>query len=315
MHVLCPSCKSTNAIFFDEYLYNRDEDKKLLGASSIYECSECSLLFADPMPDFETLVKFYEERYRAKGRPHYSAYPPKPGFRQMSYLAYLTMSVDMNTVHNVLEVGAGWGEFGQILTERFPWIKLHTVEPDLVVRETLEARGYSIISDTESAQNQWDVVLSFHSLEHFSDVDSFFSMFPNIRPGGFAMVEVPDCDPSSEWKQRVYDSPHLLFFSRQSLDRAFRARQFTRVQMHLAGHSKAERLIMERAALSRHGQSKSVYLSMRSTILSSLPSRIQATLMTLFGKNRESSTIRSARYFDFSQDSGWAVRGVFQKSQ
>ena len=320
--ISCPNCKSRSEVRVDEYKYNVEWDRTQLSANSIFLCDSCGLMFADPMPSVETLTSYYKNWYRAKGRPHYSGTALEPTHRHLAYLAYLTHAVDMRGITDVFEIGAGWGEIGVLLKARHPHLKITTSEPDKFVRDCLTSRGYSVV-EAPSTDCKFDLVLGFHTLEHFTNPGDFFALTSNLRPHGFLMLEVPNCDIDAGWLQRAYDSPHLLFFTRSSVLDAAKSQGFEAVSCHVAGTSIQTITQLEAASKAIHGawtpSKPRKHLSPLARILSGT-ARVAPTWLKKLGQrimvtSDISQQIRiSSAEFDNSNDSGWVIRGVFQKS-
>lgn len=319
--VICPSCKLLCDELFDDYKYNVEWDRKLLNAEFIYSCETCDLMFAHPMPSAESMTDYYRNWYRAKGRPHHSTTPLEPSFRHLAYLAYLTQAVDMRRISDVYEIGAGWGEIGLLLKRQHPHLRIVASEPDRFVRQSLTNRGYSVVESP--SDNEFDLILSFHSLEHFSSPEDFFALTSNLRSNGYLMLEVPNCDRERGWSKRVYDSPHLLFFTRSALINVTQSNGFEEVSCHVAGQSIESISRLEASSKAIHSawtpEKRRRQLPLLSQLLSWMarvaPLSIKKLGQRVLVKSEISEEVRnSSSEFDNSSYSGWVLRGIFQKS-
>ena len=55
-------------------------------------------------------------------------------------------------------------------------------------------------------------------MEHLSDINSIFEKFSEIlNPKGYIFFEVPNCS-KEYWQGRPYDGPHLLFYTKKSIE-------------------------------------------------------------------------------------------------
>jgi hypothetical protein len=55
-------------------------------------------------------------------------------------------------------------------------------------------------------------------MEHFPSLKSFNqSYLSKLKLGGYFFFEVPNCKFHENFLERVYDSPHLLFFNKESI--------------------------------------------------------------------------------------------------
>lgn len=319
--IKCPGCSSLNSEVLFDYRYNVEWDRHLLEANLIYRCENCHLVFAWPMPTLKNLNDYYTNYYRASGRPHWAKEPLRPTFRHLAYLSYLTHHVNMSKIGSIYEIGAGWGEIGSILKNLYPHLMIHASEPDKFVREHLKNRGY-ILVDTPDSEPNYDVILSFHSLEHFTNPRDFFSLAVGLKKGGYLMLEVPNCDFEAGWHMRVYDSPHLLFFTRSSLVQTAGNHGFREVVSHISGESIEKIIKLESQSKAIHGEwtpsRPSRKLSALSRTLSffadAMPEKVVKLAKTLV-LNRDADEVieKSATDFDLSRTDGWVIRGLFQK--
>ena len=74
---------------------------------------------------------------------------------------------------------------------------------------------------------KFDLIISTHSLEHFTSIDDFFKIFENnLDKNAILFIEVPH-NPLELWfNARPYDSPHCLFFSKKALENMFARRNY-----------------------------------------------------------------------------------------
>jgi len=222
MNKQCPNCKESNTKFVDKYKFNVLYDETFFKKMSIFNCNECDLSFVEPMPSDDDLTEYYRFIYRAKYRPH-NINDKVPKDILKSRLGLLTQYVDFSTVKNVLDIGAGNGDFGQILKKNFK-INIFSIEPDEHARNILSKKGYL---NFDNKDLKFDLIISTHSLEHFNSIDNFFKIFNNnLNEKAVLFIEVPH-NPLKIWfNARAYDSPHCLFFSKKSLENIFLRRNY-----------------------------------------------------------------------------------------
>ena len=76
--------------------------------------------------------------------------------------------------------------------------------------------NFSHITEIHNIDLKFDLILSVHSLEHLTDF-KIINFFKKIsKPNSFLFLEVPNCPIDEEFLKRPYDSPHLMFFSKES---------------------------------------------------------------------------------------------------
>lgn len=320
----CVNCGDTKHISrVDEYRYNVEFDKNLLGCNEVLGCSACGLYFADPMPSLEALNNYYGKVFRAEGRPHWknSKAPPYPTEKHYSYLATISQSVDVENLHAVFEVGPGAGELGMLMKAAIPSIELYCAEPDRHNYDLRCGRGYQDISSPSDMAAKVDLVMSVHSLEHFSSIDAFFNIVETvIAPGGVVFLEVPNCPFGGGYENRGYDSPHLLFFTKDSIRSMFERRGYELNALTTVGLSFEEGFQGEEIWKRRFSKwtpsapfsnSKAI---LRRRLTELLPSRVFSVL----GRTRNAlsyrpeNSLRSACVSNFvhNKSSSWNVRAV-----
>lgn len=238
-HGFCPACGSTSHSQVDGYRPFISFDKKYINPEFINQCSNCGLCYADPMPGREELNEYYRDVYRAVGRPYEISYSDSiPDFRHSGYISYISHFVDLNSVKNVLEIGPGPGAFGRLLLSLFPHISLYSDEPCSFSNKRLAKIGYR----QHDSANRYDLVVATHVLEHFSSVELFFDQVrSSTTSASLIFLEVPNVDFSNpEISKRPYDTPHLLFFTKDSLKRAISSQGYEILNLSTSGNKISE---------------------------------------------------------------------------
>ena len=231
--ISCLICqKSEHVNFLSEYLLEIKEDHEFFKNAKIYRCSSCDFAFVNPMPNEQKLNEFYEKVYRSEGRPPYLVSPnyedQKKHYledKNLSYLLYLTSLIDVKNVKTIYDFGGGDGDLGYALKE-ISHIKLYCTENDSYCEKILEDRGYNNIKDFSKVDKKFDLIITTHSLEHLSSVNSVFEKFKKLlNPNGYIFFEVPNC-PEEYWAGRPYDGPHLLFYTKKSFEKLLKIHGF-----------------------------------------------------------------------------------------
>lgn len=178
-------------------------------------------------------IKFGEEKRVYKGKRHqYRAEKllPKGDFK-------------------VLDLGAGWGEFSDIMKKKYGY-DVACVDGNEAFTEDTQKRGYeSYAVDLENeslpfADNSFDGVISLEVIEHLFNTELYLSEIQRVlKPDGWAVISTPNYN---FWKCRLehlfgklYTGPHSRhkrFFSFSTLVQVLKEAGFTIDDYMVIGH-------------------------------------------------------------------------------
>ena len=220
----CPICKNLkNVIPRCDYKYEIKEDIKYFGKLNVYKCKECDFSFANPMPETKNLDYFYKNIYRQVNRPPYWVTENDKDSekrvledKNLNYLLYLSTLVDLKKINNIYDFGAGFGDLGYAIKKKFPHVNLFCTEYDKECTDILKKRGYKN-EPIENINEKFELIITLHSLEHLTDLEVFNNFNEILKPGGKIFFEVPNC-PEEYFSGRPYDGPHLLFYTKKSIE-------------------------------------------------------------------------------------------------
>ena len=305
-------CSSQNVKFLDKYKFNVDFDRNYLGNPDIYFCQDCNLSFADPMPNDKKLIEYYTSVYRGKNRPH-SIEDEYPIDILNSRLELLENNDFFSNVKNILEIGPGNGEFGKIIKDKHN-IDIFSIEPDENAKKILKDNGYKIFDKDLDSNFKFDLVLSFHSLEHFNSLEVFFDIFEkNLNKNAIVFVEVPNNEKDQWFKFRPYDSPHLIFFSKIGLKKVFNDRKFDVLYCDYFGEDIRnifEGMKVWRKNFGNWSPSKKYYLkTMKNFIKNNLPNNILELKRKIFNKKKH-----IPRRLENGNKESWTLRIIAKKN-
>lgn len=319
----CPNCNASHDVgaVVGDYLFNVEWDQKIFPCRKILQCDRCKLVYAWPMPDETELTDYYSNIYRAVGRPHHFSGQPEVLYRHLAYLSYITTFVSLSEVTRVYEIGAGFGEMGSLLKSVNPKIELLTHEPDSHTRDKLEQSGYTVLPIEASVEGDVDLVISIHSMEHFTDLQHFFSLTNSLRFGGYFFVEVPNCTIEDGWLERPYDSPHLMFFDAETLKESFESRGYEAIAISKSGISLREDFSLCAEWKQQFGgwlpgesHSRRQHMtSPREIVKSFLPNRVKRVIRAAMNSVPSGHLALGAADINNSASQGWLLRGLFRK--
>lgn len=213
--MICPICASKDIEFQKPFRSNHSTFSNLNRVA----CKVCELHFAHPMPEIEKLDA-YNDSY------HDSAHGGSDrDLKQQAFfiglaktrLDFISGQIDLvkDRPYKILEIGPGPGAFVSVWMDSFSKSQYYVLESDKSCHNELKKMGAKIIDDKEEiTENEFDFVILSHVLEHVTEPFSFLKTFVDkLKKGGHLFIEVPCMD----WKHKVLDEPHLLFFDKKPM--------------------------------------------------------------------------------------------------
>ena len=216
----CVLCGHNDIAIIRRYTPQSDVFRKL----SVGQCRKCKLIQATPIPSSSQLFLYYSSIYRAPGmignveRDH--------TIRQLSQVSFIENNLKPISFipKNILDVGAGHGQFLNCLSDAFPNARLFATEVDANCCLALASRGIEtkqVLLDELNEppfDTKFDLIVSSHVLEHARDPKKFLRQIGDmLAPDGVVMIEVPNCGVPYMYG---LDIPHLTFFSGETLTSA-----------------------------------------------------------------------------------------------
>ena len=215
----------------------------------IIVCKTCGFGRIDPRINTEKITDFYSKTYRAKGSPHYVNFltvTPSPFiFRARSFaqllLAFQYLKPKQH--YNILDIGAGLGNSYITATEIFgDNFDFFAMEEDKAATSYYKRQfpRINVSKDFSQLECRMDLIILSHSLEHFDFVDMrqlFADIHRALVDDGIVMIEVPHADfRNTLYREiRFKDTPHLSFFSLDSLQKLVRVYGFETCFLDTAG--------------------------------------------------------------------------------
>ena len=230
----CPGCCASDIQYVSEYKSRSD----LMTGKQVLKCKSCQLVFAHPLPDAQAWENYnntyFESAHGGVNRAAITIAFHKAIARIR--LGHLNTHLKKlgQTPHRVLEIGPGEGHFAEAFLSEFPEASYHVLESDQSVYQSLLDKGVDILESPKqkTSNSKYDLIVISHVLEHTLDPVSFLRvMTANLRKEGILFVEVPCLD--NEYKK--FHEPHVLFFSKTSLESTAEAAGFKNVNVTYHG--------------------------------------------------------------------------------
>lgn len=196
-----------------------DTDSKNGEPLDVFLCNTCGLIQQAPLPDEESLAKYYSTLYRIdyKGTRQPRA---RHVFRSAGQAVDRLKFLKRAGLHSgsLLDIGAGSGEF--VAMSRKAGYRASGIEPNLGYSEYAR-NEYAVgvrTGEIRDAKGRHDIVTLFHVLEHLRSPDETFARLHRLlNPDGRLFIEVPWILSGAISPTNRYFKAHLFYFDAQSL--------------------------------------------------------------------------------------------------
>jgi len=182
---------------------------------ALVKCTECGLVFRNPMPSYETIKGFYEESYsnifyEEKIKTH----------RKESFLHFLANAIKRKGGGRLLDVGCGYGVFLNLAKDK-GW-EVYGVEPSIdACQYTQNKLGLSVfcgeLKEASFPKDHFDVVTLWNVLDHtINPLEQLLEIKRILRDGGLLFIRVPNF-LFQEKAHRIGELFDKLFFGHTNL--------------------------------------------------------------------------------------------------
>lgn len=204
--------------------------------SSIHECRDCGYWFAYPVPSAAALEDYYRTAYAQRrtwrNSIEYLTLMERRAAAQREFIG-----AELTAIRRALDIGCGVGALVAEL-QRSGIEAVGYDSDESVVRigrdrwgANVHARHYT----RAEATGPYDLLCLSHVVEHLAHPVADLREFAlNVRPGGWLLVEVPQCIPWM-FEQGVATESHLSFFTVHALGRLAAAAGLEVVRLHDCG--------------------------------------------------------------------------------
>ncbi len=198
----------------------------------VYHCNYCGFGFSAPELSEKTVNLFYEKQYRAKNSTFYfnfnESIPEGLGDirsdRSFAQIMLARAYCEFDAEDIFLDIGPGRGGSFKLAKALLQRPQLYGIEFSQGAKE-FYLRNFGVVSHQSidefiKSGKQAKILLMSHSLEHYrlSELTNLFSaLTPALAKNGVLVIEVPHVDLRIHSEVRGVDTPHFLFFSKQSL--------------------------------------------------------------------------------------------------
>lgn len=231
VEIICALCgkKQQTSILYPATFQKKDISEKTYSARRkpdnvhyrLLACQRCGLIFSSPILSPLRIANLY--------RQSVCAYEEQIPYATKTYLGLFARAVsnvgDLGSLR-VLEIGCGNGFFLKALMER-GYGNVFGVEPSK--KMVVDAAGNlqkRIVADIfrrgQFVKNSFDVICTFHTLDHVVDVSLFMEeVFFLLKKGGVFLAVVHDTEGLSVKllgeRSPIFDIEHIFLFNRETL--------------------------------------------------------------------------------------------------
>ncbi len=159
----------------------------------IYTCTECKLVFTNPQPEQNDLLKRYgNDYYTHWTSPKQQERRIKLWKRRFKIVKKLLPSV------RLLDVGCGEGLF--LYTAKQNGYDVYGIEvSEFAVKYAKEKFGLNInntaLENSDFPDNSFDIITFWHTVEHLSSPEITLKKAEQLlKPGGYLIIAVPNVD-------------------------------------------------------------------------------------------------------------------------
>ena len=218
--VACPACKSSNGTrVFVKRGFNFES------------CEVCGTYYVNPRPTSALLGEFYAKS-KVYDYVNSTVYPTtERARREKIFVPRVDRTLDICRENNVrtvrlLEIGAGYGFFGEEMLARNVFEEVLVVEPSPGLAATCRSKGLNVINEpfekVDGSLPAIDVIVCFELIEHLFSPKTFLQWVARaLVSGGVLILTCPnirgfDLSLLKEISEQV-DFEHLNYFHPSSI--------------------------------------------------------------------------------------------------
>lgn len=185
-------------------------------------CLKCGLVFTNPMPTDANLNEFYEKYYHTfhKRQGINDQYINKSNIAAIMRLELLFKVINQEKSYRILEIGSGAGSFLKLLTKNtfldIKGIEVGTESYNYCKLKNLPVENIAL--EMFNTNKTYNVICSFHVLEHLRSPKLFFSKVNSMLTGdGILYLEVPNLARPGGVLKSFLQYPHLYSFTFETI--------------------------------------------------------------------------------------------------
>lgn len=183
----------------------------------VVQCTDCGLVYVNPRPSPDMLMKLYNDYHQMGGKDEYS-------WARLMEGNFKEVSVFLNNLFyergNLLDIGCAYGHFIEMM-KGHGW-SVTGIDPSSETITSAREKGLqvfqTIFEDAAFHGASFDAVTAFYVLEHLHDpLFALKKIFNMLKPGGIVVLRIPHTTPIVRFlaffgvKNNLYDPPYHLY--------------------------------------------------------------------------------------------------------
>lgn len=195
-----------------------------------FRCSDCDLIFLEPLPTVQELSSLYEEDFFVGKTAGYRDYEREQQWRKRNYARDIRIIEDLVPGGGLLlDVGCATGTFLKVCSDR--WRKYGQEVSRYAGDEARKIFGEHIqieaLQNTTFCENYFDVVTLWETVNHMSDPFGDLQFIARVlKPGGLLALTVGDVGSMlarvmGKYWYHVTPPIHLYFFTSRTFETFF----------------------------------------------------------------------------------------------
>lgn len=210
---------------------------KPLYEDTLLQCRSCGFIFANMALGEETLKQVYSTYFQTSEIFDYFGTKPSRQLNFRKRLRRIAGLIGSDSMTNILEIGAAYGFFGEVVQEELPAASYVGID---VAKEpvchAVNELGLNVIAG-DYLQQKWDAPFSdifmWDVIEHLARPQDFIAKaYRDLTPGGRVIIGTPDIDTplpklrGRHWRN-IHPPTHLQYFSARTLSQLMKNHGFT----------------------------------------------------------------------------------------
>lgn len=233
----CPICNSRKKISIFDVKFRTFDNHPIKNGYPLVQCEKCYFVFADLSINQKDLNVYYKNisKYVDKSIATGTGLNKNDKLRLEETAKFIESKIDNKNI-KILDIGCANGGLLKEL-KNLGYNNLVGIDPSpICVENTINLVGCNAYTSSfynNAENNQFDLIILTHVLEHVLDLNEIFSTIKNlIKPNGFLYIECPDANSYYKFIHspfQEFNTEHINHFTEISFDNLTKLNNFEKV--------------------------------------------------------------------------------------